>query len=476
MSKGRKSKKPKKAAPTPPPAAPTEDSPAAESASGSEPESASESALVSESGSESESESESAHEPDGDAPGISTDPVSEPVSETSIEQLDVEATVNLTGELFSIPGRDDLEAPTQAALPDAIVQGLPGATRQHLRGLLEALIFASDKPIKPGELAKTASAQLKEVKEILLEIRADHQHRGIQLEEIAGGWLFRTSPVYAPFVRDLTKQKPVKLSRAQIETLAILAYRQPITRPEIDEIRGVDSGPVLKILLERDLVRILGKKDEPGRPLLYGTTNEFLEFFGLKSVKDLPTLREFTELSEDSRRVVEEELGETLDSAQTAALEAEKMAAELRAEGDEAPHDTVAPPDVMPEESFEDDANGAADSIAFTETEVVTTTSGDTDVPDEFAEDDSNDAEKPAARGDEDEEPADGDSDDDFDDDDDDDDEDDEDDEDDDEDEEVVVGEDVTPKDVTPEDATPADVTPEDVAPHDPESSDHEPS
>jgi segregation and condensation protein B len=132
------------------------------------------------------------------------------------------------------------------------------------------------------------------------------------LVEVAGGWVFRTGVEFAPFVRELTSQRPVRLTRAQVETLAIVAYRQPITRPEIDEIRGVDSGATLKLLLERDLVRILGKKDEPGRPILYGTTGAFLEFFGLRSLKDLPTLREFTELSEESRRVAEAELGEVL--------------------------------------------------------------------------------------------------------------------------------------------------------------------
>ena len=188
-------------------------------------------------------------------------------------------------------------------------------TRGHLKGLLEALVFASDKPIKAGELAKSATAPTKQVRELLEELKGEYAPRGMQLDEVAGGWIFRTNPAYAPFVRDLSKQKPVKLSRAQIETLSILAYRQPITRPEIDDIRGVDCGPVLKLLLERDLVRILGKKDEPGRPILYGTTTQFLEFFGLKSLKDLPTLREFTELNEDSRRTVEKELGETLESA-----------------------------------------------------------------------------------------------------------------------------------------------------------------
>ena len=135
------------------------------------------------------------------------------------------------------------------------------------------------------------------------------------LDEVAGGWLFRTNAQYAPFVRELTGGRPVRLSRAQLETLAIAAYRQPITRPEIDEIRGVDSGATLKLLLERDLVRILGKKDEPGRPLLYGTTTHFLEFFSLKSLKDLPTLREFTELSDESLRVAEAELGDVLPDA-----------------------------------------------------------------------------------------------------------------------------------------------------------------
>jgi segregation and condensation protein B len=292
---------------------------------------------------------------------------------SALEDIDIEATVNLTGDIFTIPGRDDLEAPTQTGLPEAVEIGLTQASRKHLRGLLEALVFASDHPIKPKDLAKTASAQTREVTELLEELRVEYQGRGIQLEEIAGGWLFRTSPVYSPFVRDLTKQKPVKLSRAQIETLAILAYRQPITRPEIDEIRGVDSGPVLKILLERDLVRILGKKDEPGRPLLYGTTTEFLEFFGLKSVKDLPTLREFTELSEDSRRVVEQELGETLETVQAAALEADQMAESHL--GAEMPRDTLAPPNLALEDA--DSVHGSADD------EVITNEHHTHDDPDE---------------------------------------------------------------------------------------------
>jgi segregation and condensation protein B len=187
-------------------------------------------------------------------------------------------------------------------------------SRAHLRGLLEALVFVSDKPVTSTELARVASAPLKQVKEVMAELRQGYAHRGIELDEVAGGWLFRTNVQFAPFVRELTSERPVRLSRAQIETLAIVAYRQPVTRPEIDDIRGVDTGATLKLLLERDLVRLLGKKDEPGRPLLYGTTTQFLEFFGLKSLKELPTLREFTELSDESRRVAEAELSEVLEA------------------------------------------------------------------------------------------------------------------------------------------------------------------
>src|SRR5207237_149502 len=127
---------------------------------------------------------------------------------------------------------------------------------------------------------------------------------GIQLHPVAGGYQYRSNPENAAWVQRLLQQKPVKLSRAQLETLAIVAYRQPITRPEIDQIRGVDSGGTLKTLLDRSLVRILGKKEEPGRPMLYGSSREFLEFFNLRDLKDLPTLREFHELTEEHRAQV----------------------------------------------------------------------------------------------------------------------------------------------------------------------------
>lgn len=120
--------------------------------------------------------------------------------------------------------------------------------------------------------------------------------RGIRLVELGGCIAFRTTPEVAPHLLRVQTQKPTRLSRAALETLAIVAYRQPLTRPQIDDIRGVDSSGAVKALLDKRLLRVLGKADEVGRPLLYGTTRTFLEFFNLASLRDLPTLKEFHEL------------------------------------------------------------------------------------------------------------------------------------------------------------------------------------
>jgi segregation and condensation protein B len=150
------------------------------------------------------------------------------------------------------------------------------------------------------------------VRRALGELSQEYAERGIALDEVAGGYQFRTAARYAPFVRNLTQQKPTKLTRAQLEVLAIIAYRQPVTRPEIDDVRGVDSGSAIKVLLERDVIKIIGKRDDAGRPMLYATTNGFLELFGLKNLRDLPTLKEFAELSPESRDIYERRIGEPL--------------------------------------------------------------------------------------------------------------------------------------------------------------------
>jgi segregation and condensation protein B len=207
-----------------------------------------------------------------------------------------------------VPEADGMLAAMEAT--DAGAEEVVEPTGPYLKGLIEAVLFVSDHPLELKDVARAARIDRARAQELLDELTRDYEDRGIRLELVAGGYAFRSSPEYAERVRQYLSLRPVRLSRAQLETLAIVAYRQPITRPEIDDVRGVDSGPVLKGLLERDLVRIIGKKDEPGRPMLYGTTGGFLEAFSLKSLRDLPTLREYTELSEESRRVFEAELGE----------------------------------------------------------------------------------------------------------------------------------------------------------------------
>jgi segregation and condensation protein B len=170
----------------------------------------------------------------------------------------------------------------------------------ELKTIVESLIFASDKPLTLKQLkALTGNTKAELIKTALDDIQAEFQSSGIQLAEVGGGYQFRTHPDAAPWVKRLLAGRPPRLTQAMLETLAIIAYRQPITRPEIEDIRGVDCGGVIRLLLERSLCRIVGKKEEPGRPILYGTTRQFLEFFNLKDLSALPTLKEFTELSEE---------------------------------------------------------------------------------------------------------------------------------------------------------------------------------
>jgi segregation and condensation protein B len=193
-----------------------------------------------------------------------------------------------------------------AAPPERPEEPPPVEAGERLPSIIESLLLAADRPMTAADFGGLVGERdLGKVTEALGGLQVHYQQgRGIQLHEVAGGWQLRTAPENSAWVQKLLATKPVRLTRSQLETLAIVGYRQPITRPEIDEIRGVDSGGTLKTLLDRSLVRILGKKEEPGRPLLYGTTKEFLEFFNLRDLRDLPTLREFHELSEEHQAQV----------------------------------------------------------------------------------------------------------------------------------------------------------------------------
>jgi segregation and condensation protein B len=201
-------------------------------------------------------------------------------------------------------GHDDDDAaivfPTSAATMDAV----------QLKHLVEALIFASDRPLTVPRLRQlTRVGDVRRLEQALAELSEDFRERGLVLQQVSGGYQFRTRTQFSAWVQQLIEGRPVRLSRAQLETLAIIAYRQPITRPEIDDIRGVDSSATLKLLIDRMLIRVLGKREEVGRPMLYGTTKEFLDFFSLGDLRELPTLREYSELTAESRKVMSDRLG-----------------------------------------------------------------------------------------------------------------------------------------------------------------------
>jgi segregation and condensation protein B len=164
----------------------------------------------------------------------------------------------------------------------------------ELKNIIEAMLFVSPKPLSLNELNKALTDfERGEVKEALAALSDDYRGRGVQLVAVAGGYRFFSNEEYAQFVIEiLPKEKEPRLSRAALDTLSIIAYRQPITRVKIEEIRGISSHGVLSTLLERGLIEVKGRLDVVGRPKQYGTTRRFLSYFGLNSLKDLPPLEE----------------------------------------------------------------------------------------------------------------------------------------------------------------------------------------
>jgi segregation and condensation protein B len=171
---------------------------------------------------------------------------------------------------------------------------------EDLKTIIESLLFVADTPLAVEKLAEIIeeadSKAIRAALEALLE-EFNNPGRGFRLHEVAGGYQFRTHPECQAYIRRMLKPAPSRLSRAALETLAIIAYKQPIIRSDIEHIRGVDSGGVLRVLMEKKLIRVLGRREIPGRPLIYATTKHFLEVFDLKNLKDLPTPREIEELT-----------------------------------------------------------------------------------------------------------------------------------------------------------------------------------
>jgi segregation and condensation protein B len=203
---------------------------------------------------------------------------------------------------------DAVEPDGTAPAPRAEGAGAPAAEGeetsvlppQQIRAVIEALVFASPQPITPKEIARVLQGVAREDWQRELDgLKADYakDERGLQLVEVAGGYQITTRPEYNDWVRELLDPRtPTRLSIQALETLAVIAYKQPVTLPEIIALRGVKSGGVVKTLLEKRLIRITGRKEVVGRPMLYGTTKQFLLHFGLKDLEELPRIEEFAEV------------------------------------------------------------------------------------------------------------------------------------------------------------------------------------
>ena len=171
---------------------------------------------------------------------------------------------------------------------------------ENIKHIIESLLFVAEEPLTVDRIKSILTyAETTEIRSAAKELAAEYDERqgGFYLDEVAGGYQIRTRPEYTEWIKKLIQPKPLRLSKPALETLVIIAYKQPIIRSNIEHIRGVDCGGVLRVLLERKLIRVLGRKEVAGRPLIYATTKRFLEVFDLKSLRDLPTPKEIEELA-----------------------------------------------------------------------------------------------------------------------------------------------------------------------------------
>lgn len=205
-------------------------------------------------------------------------------------------------------------------------ENLSEAQSDEIKASMEAILFMSDKPVSLPRLRSTINSDLKlnTYRTLMNELRAEFNKnfRGVEIAELSLGFQLRTKPLMANVLRKMVKTQPLKLTNATMEVLAIIAYKQPITKDELDQIRGVDSGYILRSLMEKHLVKISGRSDLPGKPILYSVTHEFLELFGLKDVQGLPPLHEIEQMVaqnevgfEEKAQAVMQEFSKVLDQS-----------------------------------------------------------------------------------------------------------------------------------------------------------------
>ena len=284
------------------------------------------------------------------------------------------------------------------------------------RRIVEALILSSAEPLSAAKIAEIIPyCNEGQAKDLVNELNTEYseQDRSFEIWEVAGGFQIRTRAEFSGYLQKLQKERAMRLSPAALETLSIIAYRQPVTRAEVEDVRGVDAGATVKSLLERHLIRIAGQREVPGRPMLYGTTRRFLEVFGLERLKDLPTLREIDELAreqglldkagegsdvgpEGSEGLEVAPISGMLDAADAAA--AVETATEVAEETDgalEAESEELLDEEVVSDQVFEDSGAPAGDNAPINETEDAS--SNDADVEEQLAA--SDEKEEPTSVG-----------------------------------------------------------------------------
>lgn len=275
--------------------------------------------------------------------------------------------VTVTDEALTREALTDEAAIDETTMESAVDVAVDAATDAavDIAPVLEALLFVSPDPLTVercvGVLGQVTKAQVRQAL-AMMTLALDQRGSSLQIVQVAGGYRMVTRPQYAAWLRRLDKHKPqAKLSRSAVEALAIIAYRQPVVRGELEKIRGVETSGVIRTLMERKLVRIVGRKDEPGRPIMYGTTKHFLEHFGLRDLSELPPLQEFKELGEgDQSSLLEDMMVGNTDAEGTGLVEAPELA--MDAAAPDMPLDT----DAMSE------AEAATEGTAETETAIET--------------------------------------------------------------------------------------------------------
>ncbi len=225
----------------------------------------------------------------------------------------------------------------------------------NIKHIIESLLFVAEEPLTVDRIKSILTqAEVAEIRSAATELAAEYEQRqgGFYLDEVAGGYQIRTRPEYTEWIKKLIQPRPLRLSKPALETLVIIAYKQPIIRSDIEHIRGVDCGGVLRVLLERKLIRVLGRKEIAGRPLIYATTKRFLEVFDLKSLKDLPTPKEIEELGAAAAEGAAAQMIDTAATSETllessGGIEAagerieEAESADIQLQGDEPNRDTL---------------------------------------------------------------------------------------------------------------------------------------